>query len=57
MVVHLLLMDLVLALVQPQKLLDDGCLEIQSRDWDAIHITTTCPNNTTPTDPCGVTFI
>ena len=37
------------------KTLDDGCLEIQSRDWDAIHITTTCPNNTTPTYPCGVT--
>lgn len=37
------------------KTLDDGCLEIQSRDWDAIHITTTCPNNTTPIDPCGVT--
>ena len=48
MVVHLLLMDLVLASdCATTKTLDDGCLEIQSRDWDAIHITTTCPNNTT----------
>lgn len=31
------------------KTLDNGCLEIESKNWDAISVTTSCPTNAKPT--------